>query len=58
MNLGLQDSYKILIRLIFITCAVLGLAGCLASPGPPVGITCDFSQGKALWEMPLACQGR
>ncbi|QWD74236.1 hypothetical protein FD961_09270 [Polynucleobacter sp. TSB-Sco08W16] len=34
------------------------LGGCLASTISPVGINCDFSQGKPLWEMPLACQGR
>jgi hypothetical protein len=37
---------------------ILGLSGCLASTTSPVGVNCDYSQGKPLWEMPLACQGR
>jgi hypothetical protein len=36
----------------------LVLSGCLASTTSPEGVNCDFSQGKPLWEMPLACQGR
>ena len=37
---------------------ILALSGCLASTTSPVGIDCDFSQGKPLWEMPLNCHGR
>jgi hypothetical protein len=36
----------------------LCLSGCLASTTSPVGVNCDFSQEKPLWEMPVACQGR
>ena len=36
----------------------LALSGCLASTYSPVGVNCDYSQGKPLWEMPLDCQGR
>jgi outer membrane biogenesis lipoprotein LolB len=38
--------------------ATLVLTGCLASTTSPVGVNCDFSQDKPLWEMPVACQGR
>ena len=38
--------------------SILGLSGCLASTYSPVGVNCDYSQGKPLWEMPLDCQGR
>lgn len=37
---------------------VLSLSGCLASTSSPVGLNCDYSLEKPLWEMPLACQGR
>lgn len=37
---------------------ILCLSGCLASTTSPVGVNCDFSQEKPLWEMPVACQGR
>ena len=47
---------------IFLTLTIallsLVLSGCLASTTSPEGVNCDFSQGKPLWEMPLACQGR
>ena len=36
----------------------LVLSGCLASTTSPDGVNCDYSQGKPMWEMPLACQGR
>jgi hypothetical protein len=41
-----------------VTLFALVLSGCLASTTSPDGVNCDFSQGKPLWEMPLACQGR
>lgn len=37
---------------------LLALTGCLASTTSPVGVNCDFSEEKPIWEMPLACQGR
>lgn len=36
----------------------LGLSACAASSTSPVGINCDYSQGKPLWELPVDCQGR
>ena len=36
---------------------VLALSGCLASTTSSVAINCDYTQGKALWELPLVCQG-
>jgi hypothetical protein len=33
------------------------LSGCLASTSSSVGVVCDYSQGKPLWELPLPCQG-
>ena len=41
-----------------VTLFALVLSGCLASTTSPDGVNCDFSQGKPMWEMPLACQGR
>ena len=35
---------------------VLVLSGCLASTTSAVGVNCDYTKGKTLWEMPLACQ--
>jgi hypothetical protein len=40
------------------TVFALVLSACLASTTSPDGVNCDFSQGKPMWEMPLACQGR
>lgn len=37
---------------------VLTLGVCAASTTPPVGVSCDYGQGKPMWEMPLDCQGR
>ena len=37
---------------------ILILTGCAANSTSPVGVNCDFSQEKPLWQMPLACQGR
>jgi len=34
------------------------LTGCAASSKSPIGINCDYSQNKPLWELPLDCQGR
>lgn len=34
------------------------LTGCAASSTSSVGVNCDYSQGKPLWELPLVCQGR
>jgi hypothetical protein len=34
------------------------LTGCAASSTSPVGVNCDYSQEKPLWEMPVDCQGR
>ncbi|QKM65573.1 hypothetical protein DCO17_10190 [Polynucleobacter tropicus] len=44
--------------ILLIAGAALCLSGCLASTTSPVGVNCDFSQEKPLWEMPVACQGR
>ncbi|WP_216178006.1 hypothetical protein [Polynucleobacter sp. AP-Feld-500C-C5] len=42
----------------FVILTSFALVGCLASTASPVGVNCDYSQGKPLWEMPLDCQGR
>ena len=49
---------KKLLLTITTTLFALTLVGCLASTTSPVGVNCDYSQGKPLWEMPLDCQGR
>jgi hypothetical protein len=49
---------KKLLKAFSSTLLILVLSGCLASTTSPVGVNCDFSQEKPLWEMPLACQGR
>jgi hypothetical protein len=49
---------KKLFKLSCIALFVWVLSGCLASTTSPVGVNCDYSQGKPLWEMPLDCQGR
>jgi hypothetical protein len=41
-----------------VTSFALVLGGCLASTTSPDGVNCDFSHGKPMWEMPVACQGR
>lgn len=41
-----------------VTLFALVLSGCLASSTSPVGVNCNYGEGKPLWEMPLACQGR
>lgn len=33
------------------------LSGCMASTASTVGVSCNYSQGKLLWELPLTCQG-
>jgi hypothetical protein len=45
---------KILLNMLL----VLILGGCAASTTSPIGVNCDYSQGKPLWEMPVDCQGR
>lgn len=45
-------------KTLSIALILLALGGCMASTTSPVGVNCDFSQGKPLWEMPLDCQGR
>ncbi len=49
---------KKLLLTITATLVAMALSGCLASTTSPVGVNCDYSQGKPLWEMPLDCQGR
>ncbi|AGG34616.1 hypothetical protein D521_2050 [beta proteobacterium CB] len=49
---------KKLFKISCMTLLIWALSGCLASTTSPVGVNCDFSQGKPLWEMPLDCQGR
>lgn len=49
---------KRLFLIMSVTLLSLVLGGCLASTQSPVGVNCDYSQGKPLWEMPLDCQGR
>jgi len=44
------------ISCIFSLAVLLG--GCLASTTSPTGVSCDYMPGKAIWEMPLICQGR
>lgn len=46
-------------KLLILTASLfaLTLGGCLASTTSPVGVNCDYTQGKALWELPLDCQG-
>jgi hypothetical protein len=34
------------------------LTGCAASSTSPIGVNCNFSQGLAEWDLPLACQGK
>ena len=34
------------------------LSGCLASSTSPIGVNCNYGEGKPEWELPLACQGR
>jgi len=36
---------------------ILSLGGCLASTTSPIGVNCDFSKGKPLWEMNQDCYG-
>jgi hypothetical protein len=48
---------KTFLALSMIVFAIV-LSGCLASTYSPDGIDCNYSQGKPLWEMPPACQGR
>ena len=50
----MKNWFKALSPALFI----LALSGCLASTTSPVGVNCDYSQGKPVWEMPLACQGK
>ena len=47
---------RLMLRLTYTTLFGLCLGGCLASTTSPVGVNCDFSQEKPLWEMPLDCQ--
>ena len=49
---------KKLLKAFSPTLLVMVLTGCLASTTSPVGVNCDYSQGKPLWELPLDCQGR
>jgi hypothetical protein len=48
---------KNLFRAFLLTLFALILSGCLASTTSPVGLNCNFSQQKPLWEMPPACYG-
>jgi hypothetical protein len=41
----------------FILTILLGLSACAASSSSPVGVNCDYSQEKPLWEMNPDCQG-
>ncbi len=34
------------------------LTGCAASTTSSIGVSCDFSKGIDLRDLPLACQGR
>jgi hypothetical protein len=36
----------------------VSLTGCAASSTSPIGVNCNFSQGLAERDLPLACQGR
>lgn len=49
---------KKLLLIITPTLFAMTLVGCLARTTSPVGVNCDYSQGKPLWEMPPDCQGR
>ena len=49
---------KKLLLTITATLVAMALSGGLASTTSPVGVNCDYSQGKPLWEMPLDFQGR
>ncbi len=35
----------------------LALAACAASSTSSMGVNCNYTQDKPLWEMPLDCQG-
>jgi len=43
-------------KLVFTFSFLMTLGGCLASTNSPVGVNCDYSQGKPLWELPVDCQ--
>jgi hypothetical protein len=48
---------KKLFSTLFLMLLASALSGCLASTTSPDGVSCNYSQGKPLWEMPLDCQG-
>lgn len=43
-------------KVLYIVLVASFLSGCLASTTSPKGINCNYSQGKAMWELPLLCQ--
>ena len=47
---------RLMLRVTYTALIGLSLAGCLASTTSPVGVNCDFSQEKPLYDMPLDCQ--
>ncbi len=47
---------RLLLRLMCTALFGFLLGGCLASTTSPVGVNCDFSQEKPLYDMPLDCQ--
>ncbi len=47
---------KKLVIVFFAAFIILTLVGCLASTTSPVGVSCDFSKGLTLINMPLQCQ--
>lgn len=48
---------KTMLKFVFLTLLAISLSGCLASTYSPVGLDCNWSQGKSAWEMPSACYG-
>ena len=49
---------KKLFLAVIVSLATLVLGACAASSTSPIGVNCNYSQGKPLWELPVDCQGR
>jgi hypothetical protein len=48
---------KTLLSLVTVLVVMPLLTGCLAANQTPIGVQCDYTQGKPMWELPLVCQG-
>jgi hypothetical protein len=49
---------KKLFLAVIVSFSTLVLGACAASSTSPIGVNCNYSQGKPLWELPVDCQGR